>query len=189
MKANFKNGKNKINFRFSAKWLSYAGVLMFLYMLMVGGWFRGWQPILIIPLSIAVAMRECEKPLSISAFAAVCGLIIDIASANLFGFSGIWLLPGSLTACLLSSYLIKANLLNFIWLNAIMCVVMAAADYFFNYALWDVAGHMYVLTDFVIPAYLSTILFSPALYFAVKFLSAKLSPHEHSRPYSQLKED
>jgi hypothetical protein len=175
--------------RVYAKWLCYIAVLTFLYMLMVGGWFRDWQPILIIPLCIAVSMRECAKPLSVSFFAAFCGLTIDSASANLFGFSGFWLLPGCLTACLLCEHLIKANLLNFLWLNAAQCIVMAAADYFFNYAIWNIPGHTYILTDFIIPAYLAAILFSPALYYAVRVLFRKFTVYERIRPYSHESND
>ncbi|MCL2755131.1 MAG: hypothetical protein FWD35_05395 [Oscillospiraceae bacterium] len=184
---------NSFRVHFSFKWLCYCGILLLLYMLMVGGGGNSqgaaqWQPILLIALAMAVAMRECNNELAVCVFGAVCGLVIDIASANLFGFSGIWLLPGCLTVSLLSSHLIKANLLNYIWLNALMCAVMAAADYFFNYALWDTAGHNFILTDFIIPAYLATIVFSPLLYLAVRGISRRFTLRESVKPYSNENE-
>jgi hypothetical protein len=158
------------------RWLCYSGVLIFLYMIMVSGLFRGWQPILIIPLAIAVAMRERELYGAI--FGAFCGLVIDIAYSRLFGFTGIWLLPGCLTATLLVSHLIKVNLLNFLWINTGVCTIMAVTDYFFRYVIWRAEGAEYVLTDFIIPAYLTAVIMSPLMYFAVKGISNKFSLYE-----------
>jgi hypothetical protein len=166
-------------FRTFMRWFIYSLVLLFFYMLMAGGIFRGWQPILIIPLAIAVAMHERE--LSASIFGAVCGLVIDIASGNLFGFSGIWLLPGCLAATLLVSHLIKINLLNFLWVNAAVCAIMALTDYFFGYILWNVDNAHLVLINFIIPAHLSAVILSPLIYLTVKRISTKLSPYRQYR--------
>jgi cell shape-determining protein MreD len=151
-------------------------------MMMVSGAFREWQPILIIPLAVAVAMRTSE--LSASVFGAVCGLVIDVAYGRLFGFSGIWLLPVCLAASLLVSHLIKANLLNFLWINAVACTLMAITDYFFNYAIWNVEGAHYVLADFIIPAHFGALIFSPPVYFAVKIAARKYAPYEKVHLYS-----
>ncbi|MCL2071505.1 MAG: hypothetical protein FWH07_04625 [Oscillospiraceae bacterium] len=161
------------------RWFFYSSALLLFYMFMAGGLFRGWQPVLIIPLAIAVAMRENE--LSASIFGAVCGLVIDIAGGKLFGFSGIWLLPGCLAAALLVSHLIKVNLLNFLWLNIAVCSLMAVSDYFFRYILWNVSNARLVLTGFIIPAHLSAVIISPLIYLGVKYISKKLSPFEFYR--------
>jgi len=161
------------------RWIFYFGLLLIFYMIMAGGFFRDWQPILIIPLAIAVAMRS--KELTASLFGAICGLVLDIACGRLFGFSGIWLLPGCLAAALLSWHLIKINLLNFIWINAAICTIMAFADYFFRYLLWGTDNSVIILTDFILPSHLSAILLSPLVYFAVKIITIKLSPTEQVR--------
>jgi cell shape-determining protein MreD len=135
-----------------------------------------WQPILIVPLAMAVAMRERE--LSASVFGAVCGLVIDLAYGRLFGFTGIWLLPGCLTASLLTAHLIKVNFLNFLWLSTAVCTILAAADYFFGYVIWSVPNAHYVLSDFIIPAHLSAVILSPAVYFGVKGISRRFTLHE-----------
>jgi hypothetical protein len=181
MNNRFFNAQNTRNnrFRIFMRWFFYSLVLLIFYMIMSGGFFRGWQPILIIPLAIAVAMRENE--LSASVFGAMCGLVIDIACGRLFGFSGIWLLPGCLAAALLVSHLIKVNLLNFLWLNAVVCAFMALTDYFFGYVLWNVSNARIILGGFIIPAHLSAVILSPLVYFAVKLISVKLSPFERIR--------
>jgi hypothetical protein len=156
-------------------------------MVMAGGFFRGWQPILIIPLAIAVSMRENE--LNSSIFGAVCGLVIDTAAGKLFGFSGVWLLPGCLVASLLVSHLIKVNFLNFLWLNALMCVFMAVTDYFFRYILFNAENAHIVLTRFIIPEHVSAVVLSPLIYFGVKTLSLKLAPRERIRLSSHSNDD
>ena len=178
---NFKFGAlwKRERFRTFMRWFFYSSALLLFYMFMAGGLFRGWQPVLIIPLAIAVAMRENE--LSASIFGAVCGLVIDIAGGKLFGFSGIWLLPGCLAAALLVSHLIKVNLLNFLWLNIAVCSLMAVSDYFFRYILWNVSNARLVLTGFIIPAHLSAVIISPLIYLGVKYISKKLSPFEFYR--------
>ena len=162
------------------RWFFFCVMLLIFYMVMAGGFFRSWQPILIIPLAIAVAMRygEYQGMLSASVFGAVCGLVLDIACGKLFGFSGIWLLPGCLMAALLVSHLIKNNLLNFLWLNAAVCILMAVSDYFFRYILFSADGSALVLTKFIIPSHLSAVVFSPLVYFAVKLIWFKVSPNE-----------
>ena len=177
-----KSGKSRAKFGFrspAVRWVFYFGMLIFLYMIMVGGFFASWQPVLIIPLAIAVAMRESEVKAAL--FGAVCGLVIDIACGKLFGFSGIWLLPGCLGASLLVSNLIKVNLLNFLWVNAVVCAIMAASDYFFRYALWNMDNAHYVLTGFIIPSHLSAVVLSPLIYLSVKFISEKISQSNKSQ--------
>ena len=50
---------------------------------------RGWCPLLIIPLATAVAMFEGE--LAAGVFGVFCGLMLDMASGTLLGFSSMWL--------------------------------------------------------------------------------------------------
>jgi cell shape-determining protein MreD len=165
-----------------ARWACYSGLLLVLYMFMVSGAFYTWQPVLIIPLAVAVAMRTNE--LNASIFGAVCGLVLDIAYGRLFGFTGIWLLPTCLGASLLVSHLIKANLLNFLWINAVVCTLTATADYFFFYVIWNTDGGHFVLADFIIPAHFSAAVLSPIVYFAVKFAALKFAPNERVYLYS-----
>ena len=165
------------------RWGLYSFILLFLYTVMAGvsgGFFGSWQPLLIIPLAVAVAMHESE--LNSAIFAALCGLVIDIACGRLFGFSGVWLMPGCVGAALLVSHLIKANLLNFFWVNAVVCALMAFADYFFRYVLWNVNNAHFILWEYILPVHLSAVAFSPLLFLAVRKISHSLSPYERYNP-------
>jgi cell shape-determining protein MreD len=177
----------KDRFRIFMRWFFYSSALLIFYMVMAGGWFRGWQPILIIPLAVAVAMREREFAASV--FGAVCGLVIDIACGRIFGFTGIWLLPSCLGASLLVSHLIKVNLLNFLWLNAVVCALAAFADYLFRYVLFRVPNAHLHFTDFILPAHLSAAVLSPLIYLLVKAISIKMSLHERIRLSSSHDDD
>ncbi|MDR0197605.1 MAG: hypothetical protein LBI36_05230 [Oscillospiraceae bacterium] len=169
------------------RWFLYSLTLLVFYMIMSGGLFKKWQPVTIIPLAVSVAMRE--KEMSGAIFGAVCGLFIDLAYGKLFGFSGVWLMPSCLAAALLVSNLIKFNLINFFWVNALVCFLMALTDYFFGYVLWSVNNSVYVLTGYIIPAYLSAIALSPFVYLLVKLISSKLSPRETHRISSVYDDD
>jgi len=156
--------------------LIYFLILLFLYAVMCSGFFKKWQPILIIPLAISVAMREGETFGAV--FGAACGLFLDTAAGKLFGFSSVWLMPCCMAAALLAAHLIKVNMINFLWINALTSALMAVTDYFFNYVLWGTRNSAYVLSGFVIPAYLSAAVLAPLMYFPVKAVSGKFSPKE-----------
>jgi len=156
--------------------LFYSLALLLLFTGMSGGFFKKWQPIMIVPLAVAVAMREGETFGAL--FGAFCGLFIDIAEGKLFGFSAIWIMPCCLAAALLVAHLIKLNLINFIWVGAFTSALVAATDYFFGYVLWGLDNSGYVLTGFIIPSCLSSIILSPLIYFLVKAISVKFSPRE-----------
>ncbi|MCL2035952.1 MAG: hypothetical protein FWG83_01015 [Oscillospiraceae bacterium] len=161
------------------KWLFYSLMLLFLYMVMAGGFFRNWQPILLIPLATAVAMRESE--LSASIFGGLCGLFIDLSGGKLFGFTGTGLMLGCLGAALLSTNLIKVNLINFLWVNGVVCFFMAMNDYLFRYVLFGVSNSRFILRDFIIPSHLSAVILSPLFYFTVRLIAERFSPHENLR--------
>lgn len=154
----------------------YSVALLLVFMAMSGGFFKKWQPVLIVPLAVAVAMREGETFGAL--FGAVCGLFLDVAEGKLFGFSAIWIMPCCLAAALLVAHLIKVNLINFIWVGAFTSALVAATDYFFGYVLWGLDNSAYVLTGFIIPSCLSSVILSPLMYFSVKNISVKFSPRE-----------
>ena len=158
------------------RWVFYAALLLLFFMIMSGGFFRRWQPVFIVPLAIAVATQEREFGAAI--FAVFCGFMLDIACGNLFGMSSIWLMPCALAASLLIMHLIKPNFINHAWLTALTCLIMAFMEYFFKYVVWDTPNSNIILRDFIIPSYFSAILFSPGVFFLIKFVSMKLRGKE-----------
>lgn len=166
----------KAKLRIFLRWLCYALVLLFLYSLMRSGAFSTWQPILIIPLSIAVAMYETE--FSGAIFGAIAGLLLDLAAGNLFGFSAISLMPCCLLAGLLCMNLVKINFLNHLFFTSVTCAIMCAMDYFFNYLIWSRSNGNIAFFKYILPSYISAIILSPALYFLVKLIAVKLGKKE-----------
>ncbi|MDR2558025.1 MAG: plasminogen receptor (KT) [Oscillospiraceae bacterium] len=170
-----RNIDKKIFFR----WLCCFLVLLFFYMLMTGGFFRRWQPLLIIPLAIAVAMFEREVGSAL--FGAFCGLMIDTACGNLFGMSSVWLMPCALAASLLVMNLIRPNFVNHLWLVTVTCIIMAFMEYFFKYFIWGEPNSNVVLILYIIPSYLSAVVLSPAVYFLIRAIFVKLSEKENGQ--------
>jgi rod shape-determining protein MreD len=158
------------------RWTCYFSILLFFYMLMTGGFFSRWQPLLIIPLAIAVAMFEREVGSAL--FGAFCGFMIDTACGNLFGMSSVWLMPLALAASLLVMNLIRQNIINHLWLVTISCIIMAFMEYFFKHLIWDQPNSEVVLILYIIPSYFSAIVLSPAVYFLVKATSERFREKE-----------
>ena len=72
------------------RWTFYSALLLLFYLWETNPLFVRFSPLLIIPLATAVAMYEGE--LAAGVFGVVCGLMIDMASGTILGFSSLWLL-------------------------------------------------------------------------------------------------
>lgn len=155
------------------KWLIFSLVMLFLYVIMRAGVFTHWQPVLIIPLAVAVSMNESE--LSSSVFALFCGYLIDLACGYIFGFSVVWLLPVCVAASLLIKNLIRLNLFNFVAITVVAVFLHFSMDYLFNIAIWNIPGGDIIFTSTILPTTISTIILSPSMYYLVKLINKKLS--------------
>lgn len=155
------------------KWLIYASSLLLFYVIMRCGIFDIWQPVLIIPLAVAVAMHETELPAGI--FALFCGYMIDIAYAFIFGFSVVWLMPVAIAASLLVRNLIRLNLFNYCVITAAAVLLEFSMDYLFNVAIWNIEGGEIILTSSIIPTAISTFVLSPLIYYFIKLINRKLT--------------
>lgn len=153
------------------RWLCYGLLLLLFYTVMVGGFFRYWQPVLILPLAVAVAMREGE--LASGIFGAMCGFALDMAGTNLFGMSAVWLLPGCAAVSLLVTHLVRVNVVNHLWMSTVLCFILAFMEYIFKYFIWQVPGSAYILTGYIIPSYASAAVFSPVVYALAGLVNAR----------------
>lgn len=169
------------------KWLLYGAALVFFYALMRSGAFGSWQPVFLIPLSTAVAIREQELPSSV--FALFCGLYIDCAYGFVFGFSAFWLILCGLISSLLARNLVQPNLFNFLWLTACAVLLEFFMDYLFNAVLWDLPSREVLLTDSILPTAAATFVLSPAVYFLVKAVSARFGTAGGTERYEPADED
>ncbi len=174
--------KSKTQIRREAlKWFLYTICLLMGYALMSSGAFVFWQPFLIIPLAVSVSLFERE--LSSCVFALFCGYLIDIACHFLFGFSAVWLMIICLFASLLSRNLIRANIINFLWIDFIAVFLEFAMDYLFNVFIWDTKNREILLNKSIIPSAIATMIVSPIIYLLVKCIYNKLGTSSAATPY------
>lgn len=164
------------------KWLLYSLTLIILYVVMRAGVFSSWQPVLIIPLAVAVAVNESE--LSAGVFALFCGYLVDIACGFIFGFSVIWLMPVCVAASLLVKNLIRLNLFNYIVISIAAVFLQFSMDYLFNIVIWNIPGSNIIFSSLILPSAVSTIILSPSMYYIVKYYNKKLSPSGIAEGYT-----
>lgn len=170
--------------RIILKWLIYTICLILFYSLMVCGAFGIWQPFLIIPLAVSVALHERE--LSSCVFALFCGYFIDIACRLLFGFSAIWLMAVCLIASLLSRNLIRTNLVNFLWIDLAVIILEFSMYYLFNIFIWDIPNRDIIFDKSIFPSVISTIIISPVVYLFIKAINSKLGSFNNLNNYTPI---
>ncbi len=170
----------KMMLREFMRWFLYAAVLLFFYGWQTNPLIRGFCPLLIIPLATAVAMREGE--LAAGIFGAVCGLMIDMASGTLLGFTALWLLVCCPVISILSYYYIKVNFISHFVLNLAVSVMVGLLDFLFLHSVWEGSDSSISFVNMVFPAYLGAIIGAIPVYFLVTLISKKLRPKETRRP-------
>ena len=155
-----------------AKWVLYSLVLVLSYTIQVTMPFAVWQPDL--TLTVAVSVSFFENELSGTVFAAFAGMMHDLAMGSLFGFTSIWLMPCCLFVTLFAVNLIHRNILNFLWMNLSVMIIVEAAELLFKYVIWRNPDINVVLLDYVLPAMISTVLLSAPLYLLIRLINRKL---------------
>ena len=170
----------KMMLRGFLRWFLYVTVLLFFYGWQTNPLIRGFCPLLIIPFATAVAMREGE--LAAGIFGAVCGLLMDMASGAILGFSSLWLLVCCPVISLLSYYYVKVNFISHFVLNLAVSIVMGLLDFLFLHSVWEGSESSISFVNMVLPAYLGAIVGAIPVYFLVTLISKKLRPKEIHRP-------
>ena len=166
----------KMIMRSILRWALYAAVLLMFYLWETNPLIKGFCPLLMIPLACAVALHEGE--LAAGVFGAVCGLMLDLASGTIFGFSALWLLACCPFISLLSQFWIKVNLVSHFLLNAAVCTVVGFLDFLFLHWVWEQGESTISLVNSVLPAYGGAILLSVPVYLAVRSINAKMRPKQ-----------
>ncbi len=152
------------NARTVFKWLFYVLVMIFFYCEMVSGSGNGSKALMLIPFATAIACYEGEVPSAI--IGAISGLLIDMATGQLLGFTGLYLcLFCGIISGMFRQFLRK-NFINYFALTLATCLIYLYIDYFFFYKIWDYEGYEAVLKYRLIPSHLKTIVFSPLCYLA-----------------------
>ncbi|MCD7823592.1 MAG: rod shape-determining protein MreD [Oscillospiraceae bacterium] len=152
------------NVRTVLKWLFYALTIIFFYCRMTSGDGDGSKSLMLIPFATAIACYEREVPSAI--IGAISGILIDMATGQLLGFTGLYLcLFCGIISGMFRQFLRK-NIINYFALTLATCLVYLYIDYYFFYVIWDYEGYQEVLKHRLIPSHLKTIVFSPLCYLA-----------------------
>lgn len=159
-------------FKSIAKWVLFSLVLLVSYTIEVTMPFASWQPYL--TLTTAVAVSFFSEELSGVVFAAFAGMMHDLATGSLFGFTSIWLMPCCLFVTLLVVNLIHRNILNFLWMNLTAVILVQSAELLFKYIIWRNPDIDVVLINYVLPALIATVILSAPLYLIIRQINKKL---------------
>ncbi|MCD7771117.1 MAG: hypothetical protein LUH23_03380 [Oscillospiraceae bacterium] len=152
------------NVRTVLKWVFYVMTMIFFYCVMVSGSGNGSKALMLIPFSTAIACYEGEVPSAV--IGAISGLLIDMATGQLLGFTGLYLcLFCGIISGMFRQFLRK-NIINYFALTLATSLIYLYIDYFFFYKIWDYEGYQEVLKYRLIPSHLKTIVFSPLCYLA-----------------------
>ena len=178
-KVGFRARSRKARLRCFFRWFLYSAVLLMFYLWEVAPLIRGWCPLLIIPLATAVAMFEGE--LAAGVFGVFCGLMLDMASGTLLGFSSMWLLISCPLISLLSRFWLKSNWLSHLVMNTAVCVIMCGLDFLFLHWVWEREYSGISFLHSLLPAYAWAVAFSVPVYFLVRLISNRLRPKEERR--------
>lgn len=171
-----KSRSRKATLRVILRWALYSAALLVMFVFLQNPVIRGWCPLAIIPLAVAVAMFEGD--LAAGIFGAVCGLMLDIASGTTAGFYAIWLLCACPVISLLSRFWIKVNIASHFVINAAVSVIVAVLDVVFLHWVWEGSQFGISFVSAILPAYGGSILLAAPVYLLVAFIVKKLRPDE-----------
>ena len=171
-----KSRSRKATLRVILRWALYSAALLVMFVFLQNPVIRGWCPLAIIPLAVAVAMFEGD--LAAGIFGAVCGLMMDIASGTTAGFYAIWLLCACPVISLLSRFWIKVNIASHFVINAAVSVIVAVLDVVFLHWVWEGSQFGISFVSAILPAYGGSILLAAPVYLLVAFIVKKLRPDD-----------
>lgn len=171
-----KSRSRKATLRVILRWALYSAALLVMFVFLRNPVIRGWCPLAIIPLAVAVAMFEGD--LAAGIFGAVCGLMMDIASGTTAGFYAIWLLCACPVISLLSRFWIKVNIASHFVINAAVSVIVAVLDVVFLHWVWEGSQFGISFVSAILPAYGGSILLAAPVYLLVAFIVKKLRPDD-----------
>ncbi len=170
----------RIMLRGFLRWLFYAVLLLLFYLWETNPLVKGFCPLLLIPLATSVALREGE--LAAGIFGVCCGLMLDMASGTIVGFSALWLLVCCPVISLLAQFWIKINFISHFVMNLAVSIIMGTMDFLFLHWVWEGGESAITFGNTVLPAYLSAVLGAIPVYFMVTFISDKTRIHRERRP-------
>jgi len=126
----------------------------------------GVKPILILPIILFIAMMEGEWAGAL--VGVIGGLFWDVAADKLIGFNAIILLLLTVSAALLSMYLIRVNFWNSILVVLASALIQGLIDFLFSYLIWGHEFTYVILLRMILPTVAYTVLVSAPIFFLMR---------------------
>ncbi|MBE6806507.1 MAG: rod shape-determining protein MreD [Ruminococcaceae bacterium] len=124
-----------------------------------------------------VCVAMFEGPRIGAAFGVISGVLWDLYSVRVFGFTALQLLLISVVVALLIQWLLRTNF----WSGMLLCLcgvlVQMLVEWFFRYVLYMHEEMLSVLVYVYLPNALYTVLLSPLMYWLVMTLARYLRRH------------
>lgn len=158
------------------KWVIYAAILFLLYVLQVTpGLFEVYsaRPVYIFPFAMFVAVFEGETGGSV--MAVICGLLWDVSSSKLLGFSSVIMLVCSVAIALLVIYYVRATIINCVIMSAAAMLIYILLDFAFYYLIWEAGGKLSILIHNLLPMWIYTVVISPLIFIIVKAVASRFN--------------
>lgn len=150
---------------FAAKYCSYIVFIIILFVLQTTPGFLTVfevKPNFVIPAAVCIAMREGEFTGGL--YGAFAGILCDLGGFNLFGLNAILLLIAGVVCGLLTIYLLRPGLLNFLLLLAAVLLARGLLDYLLNFLMWGYENVWMVLAYRTLPGVGYSLAVSPVVY-------------------------
>ncbi len=154
------------------RWALYSVMLLVFFVIQCTFPFLKWKPLLTVSLAVAVAVFEGE--LGGVIFAAVAGMVTDMAVGGLFGFTSIWLVPCCLMVTLLVVNLIHRNIINFAWMNICVLVIIDFMELLFKYIIWRNPDIDVIIMRFMLPSTVTAVILALPIFLLVRLINKKL---------------
>lgn len=126
-------------------------------------------PLLLIPAAVCTAMRE--QPFDSALYGCICGLLLDSASGTLVGFSAILLMWICVMVSLLSGYLMRRHILNFLLLDFAAILIQSLLHYLFFYLIWGYDPDFAMWRSVFLPELIFTNVSGVLMYLVTAMLS------------------
>lgn len=165
------SNNNKVKIKLATKWIIVVLFIIILTAIETTGKFNNAKPLLVIPVLVSIAMYHNELISGI--VGAFCGLMIDYMCGKLMGVNAMLMLVIAVLISLLCMHLLRSNILNAIWLSAVVAGIQGFFDFFFNYAIWNMDNYFTVAKEIIIPSIIYTILSSPIIYLVITYIISK----------------
>lgn len=166
----------KTKFRAIIKWLLISVVIIIANTISITGGATRAKPLLLIPIVICISAGENELVSGI--VGSFCGLLLDMSSGKLIGGNAFFLLITGVVTSLIFLHLMRKNLINVTIIIILASVINGLLDLFFYFAMWNYENYSTVFIKRTVPSAVLTIIFSPIIYFIIKYITSKFAEPE-----------